>query len=302
MSTVNETRAHSLTFGEAMHILITDKRPIICSLWSADEQLSVNCNTVRVAEKDLWNPLNKKVAKQNGGFVKNLPYFTKVKGDTVQMGWTPTQEEMLAEWRAAGFYNLLFSLKRKTNSQTLDETIELEYQPGDANFDFRLSPYWMLYSQNMVKENVPVVFASTDMTTNIINCLIYDSMLASYNSELLTPIYDGFVLKKEDIANGSWRDLLNQRSSLYTLATIEDAGQSFVNFIQELTDRPILIADAKTMTSETVQLAISQHEALSGIEITPNWVLIDFDEQADYSLAKSASISDEGNDNEDSFF
>lgn len=56
-----------------------------------------NINT-SVPAKKLWNPHNQEFARQNGGAAEVQPCFTmKTAQNTIQMGWTASQSDMLAE-------------------------------------------------------------------------------------------------------------------------------------------------------------------------------------------------------------
>lgn len=281
MSTENQTL--TLTFGQAMDIVTSTGQPVACEYWHGEEQLSANSNTNRVAEADLWNPLNKEVARRNGGYANNLPYFTKVVGENIQMGWQPTQEEMFAKWQLANVRHFLDSVTLTDNQEEDAEDLELHFYPMNSKELPTVLPYWMLYDQGMVKEGEHVVFASKDMRTNIINCLIYDAMVAAYSMRILNSVHDGFVIRDKELADGTWKNYLNQRSSAYVLVLIEE-DESLAELIEALEYSSILVADAKTVNADQILEAhrLATVDIAEGADLT--FALIDLDEQIGYSV------------------
>lgn len=93
--------AYCLTFGLALEMLKKGSK-IARAGWNGKGMwvtLSgvANINTSVPAEK-LWNPHNAEFARQNGGAAEVQPCFTmKTAQNTIQMGWTASQSDMLAE-------------------------------------------------------------------------------------------------------------------------------------------------------------------------------------------------------------
>lgn len=88
-------------FGNALRGLKAGHR-ITRSAWAtgADSQwLALSCDGTRqVPAAGFWSPHNRALAEKLGGNATVLPCITlKTREGAVQMGWTPTQADMLAE-------------------------------------------------------------------------------------------------------------------------------------------------------------------------------------------------------------
>lgn len=285
-----ETKALKLTFGEAMDAAILHGKVVACELWGGEEQLSANPNTNRVAEADLWNPLNKEVARRNGGYANNQPYFTKVEDSRIQMGWQPTQEEMFASWQLADVHHYLDYAVMTGNPGNQSNDLELHFYPYHKDERPKVLPYAALYNHNLLKAGTPVVFASEDMFMNMINCLIYDSAVTFYHNRFLNSGHDGFVLKDEELANGKWKDYLQQPSHLYTL--IDTSENAFEQIKEAMEYNSILIGDLRNVSDDVVREAIAAVQAESINPDSSNFLLVDFENEMARSIRQTQDFSE----------
>lgn len=91
--------AGALCFGRAMRCLKLGDR-IARAEWAAagDSWVCLGAGNSAVRAADLWNQHVRQVAMNNGGMAEVLPYLVmKTADDKIQMGWTPSQADMLAE-------------------------------------------------------------------------------------------------------------------------------------------------------------------------------------------------------------
>lgn len=271
-----------LTFGQAMDKGIIEGLPVACELWHGEEKVSFNKSKKRVAEGELWNPLNKEVARRHGGYATNLPYSTKISHDCIQMGWQPSQEEMFAKWHLADVRHLLDSVSFITNPRDGSIDLKLHFFPYNLKAISTPLPYSELYQYNMLGEYDHVVFASNNMLMNVINCLIYDSAFAFYNSRFITSGYNGFVLKDHMSADGSWKDLLQCCPSKYTLVDTSEDGLE--RLTEALGHSSILIADKSTVEPVLIQTAIGHADNQSEKPIGVSWTQFDFKQQIELSV------------------
>lgn len=286
----NETKVLTLTFGQAMDAAALEGKVVACELWDGTEQLSANPNTNRVAEADLWNPLNKEVARLNGGYANNKPYFTKVSEGDIQLGWQPTQEEMFAKWHLADVRHFLDYVTMTGNPGNRSNDLELHFYPYHRGERPKVLPYTSLYDHNLLKKGEHVVFASEDMFMNMINCLIYDSAVAFYHSRFLNSGHDGFVLKDEELANGKWKDYLQQPSHLYTLIDTRENALEQIKEAMEYSD--ILIGDLRTVSSEVVRKAIALVDSEVVNPGTSHFLLTDFESEMDLSVRETQDFEE----------
>ena len=92
-------------FGVAIEILKKGAR--IARLdWAKDGRwLSLSCspegliNGREIAAENFWSKHNSNFARENGGSAVVLPCITeKTANGEIQMGWTPSQQDMFAKW------------------------------------------------------------------------------------------------------------------------------------------------------------------------------------------------------------
>ena len=99
----SDNKAHS--FGAAIELLKTGAKIARLDKVNEGSWLSLSCapegllNGREVAFENLWSKHNSEYARLNGGSAVVLPCITeKTANGEIQMGWTPTQQDMFAEW------------------------------------------------------------------------------------------------------------------------------------------------------------------------------------------------------------
>lgn len=88
-----------MLFEEALHAMRNGKRVKRLG-WSGFQWVTQGAGQVDVPADKFWNKHTRAHAEANGGSASVLPYFIlKNASGAIQMGWAPTQEDMIApDW------------------------------------------------------------------------------------------------------------------------------------------------------------------------------------------------------------
>lgn len=101
-----------MDFGQALQLLRNGKRvgrlKDVSGPWKTAEGpakaitrwVALGGSPTKLKAEGFWNPHSRKHAEDNGGSAIVAPYFIECTPEgAIQMGWTPTQEDMLAaDW------------------------------------------------------------------------------------------------------------------------------------------------------------------------------------------------------------
>lgn len=88
-------------FGYALKLLRAGKA-VRRDAWFGSSWVTLSPGAHSLPAKQFWAPANKAFAESNGGTADVLPSLTRKDGESIQMGWTPSQADVLGDdWTEA---------------------------------------------------------------------------------------------------------------------------------------------------------------------------------------------------------
>lgn len=266
---------------------------------SMDPNHFIGYNKGKVLEADgFWVLANKKAAERNGGSLNVLPYYTLCDGESVDMSWKPSADDIAAnDWIPASYHLTLADFE-----QTPSGNFKANYllQPGEINTAG--SVMFHLYDALYKKETSEVLILTGDMESgNLLAAILSDMKEKLYNKEAAVTASTLFKLNQLNQVNPNLVtvDFIVPASNVKEKPNVWNKEQLFNNIEQKLIDNPKLsfILNIKGLAEDPILMEQLDKDKLNqyAVELTNyfynrlkkfsedysnNWLILDIDAEA----------------------